>query len=151
MEFSESLVCAHHNYLVNNRLTPGFYLGDPNRSDDFFFLADFVPSGDFSSRISGRFYDIDGNFLLAMERNQVLENPASCHFQTTPDGFRLTYPAGELLLETRSQHFSNGFLTHISGKLFDSKGGLIMEPSYEGIQVYGEASLVLDKPFEKGR
>ena len=151
IEFYESLVCAHHNYLVNNRLTPGFFLGDPSCSDDFYFLADFGPSGDFSARISGRFYDIGGNFLLTMERNQVLENPGSCLFETTPEGFRINYPAGESLLETRHQNFSNGFLTHIRGKLFDRQGRLTMEPSYEGIQVYGDSCLVLDKPFHEAR
>ena len=74
MEHYESLVRAHHNYLVNNRLTPGFYLGDPARSDEFYFLADFVPVGDFEPRISGRLYDSDGNILLTLERNKVLEN-----------------------------------------------------------------------------
>jgi len=41
VEFTESRISAHHNYLVNDRLTPGFVVGNPNSDSGFFFLADF--------------------------------------------------------------------------------------------------------------
>ena len=74
----ESLISAHHNYLVNSMLSPGFILGDPNSQDDFWFLADMVLPGESTPRISGRLYDSQGLFLLELNWNKIGENPGQC-------------------------------------------------------------------------
>jgi hypothetical protein len=42
VKFRESKISAHHNYLVNDLLTPSFVVGDPNSGKAFYFLADLV-------------------------------------------------------------------------------------------------------------
>jgi hypothetical protein len=146
LKHRESLISAHHNYLVNHMLSPGFVLGDPCSKEDFWFVADVVLPGEITPRISGRLFGVEGQFLLELRSGKVTDNPAGCIFQLTAGGFRLLYPSGEALLGVHTQAFTNGYLTRIQGKLHDRGGCLRMEPSYEGIQVYGEARLSLDSP-----
>jgi len=142
----ESLISAHHNYLVNDMLSPGFVLGAPGSEEDFWFLADVVPPGEAMPRISGRFFGSEGEFLVSLRSSKVLENPGDCALQGVAGGFRLIHPSGEVLLSVHTQAFTNGYLTRIQGKLYDREGALRMEPSYEGVKVYGEARLALESP-----
>ena len=147
MQHRESLISAHHNYLVNNMLSPGFVLGAPGSEGGFYFLADLVLPGESTPRISARLFDSEGNHLLELNWNRIAENPGSCSHQSISGGFRLLYPSGDSLMEVQTRSFANGYLTRIQGRLHDHKGTLRMEPSYEGIQVHGDARLALDKPF----
>lgn len=147
MKHKESLISAHHNYLVNNMLTPGFVLGDPHSETDFWLLADVVLPGESTARISGRLFDTEGRFLLQLDWNRIGENPGRCSFHAGTGGFRIVHPSGESLLTVHTQHFANGYLTRIEGRLHDREGRLRMEPSSEGIQVHGEALLTLHEPF----
>lgn len=147
MKHREGLISAHHNYLVNNMLSPGFVLGDPNSSKDFYFLADLVLPGESTPRIFARLFDTMGIFLLDLNWNRIGENPGRCRYQSTSGGFCILYPSGELLLEVHTQKFPNGYLTRIQGRLHDHEGKLRMEPTYESMQVYGEANLALDAPY----
>ncbi|MBW1861698.1 MAG: hypothetical protein JRJ02_04915 [Deltaproteobacteria bacterium] len=151
MKHKESLINAHHNYLVNTMISPGFVLGEPDSRDDFYFLADLVPLEESEPRISAYLFDSQGSFILELNRNKIVKNPGRCSYKTTPGGFRLLYPSEELLLAVNTQKFTNGYITRIQGKLYDMNGGLRMEPSYEDIQVYGEACLSLDVPFNFSR
>ena len=144
----ESLISAHHNYLVNNMLSPGFFVGDPNSQIDFYFLADIMPLDQVTPPISARLFDSQGLFLLELKRSKIAENPRHYTLETSPEGFLVVGPSNELLLEVNTQSFANGYLTRIKAKLYDRNKMLRMEPSYEGIQVYGEACLALDAPFE---
>ena len=143
----ESLISAYHNYLVNNMLSPGFYVGVPDSTTDFYFLADMMPPGEVTPPISARLYDNSGNFLLELKRNNIVNNPRHCVFETVPQGFRIVLPPDELILDVNTQRFANGYLTRIKAKLYDSSGVLRMEPSYEGISVHGEVCLTLSAPF----
>jgi hypothetical protein len=145
----ESLISAYHNYLVNNMLSPGFYVGVPDAATDFYFLADMMLPGEMTPPISARLYDNSGAFLLELERNSITENPRHCVLETTPQGFRIVCPPDELVLDVNTQRFANGYLTGIKAKLRDSNGGLRIEPSFEGIHVYGEACLTLSAPFDR--
>lgn len=147
MQFKQSAVSAHHNYLVNDLLTPGFVLGNPEREGGFWFLADVVPPGTSTPRISGRLFDMNGDFLLEFAANEIVLNPGGCNCQAGPSGLRLSYASGEPLLGVHTQVFANGYLTRIQGKLFDETGTLRMEPSYDGVQVYGDARLSLNEPL----
>ena len=64
MKFRESLISAHHNYLVNQMLTPGFLLGDPDLADDFFFLGDVVLPPESEPKLFGRLFDERGALIL---------------------------------------------------------------------------------------
>lgn len=145
MKHKESLISAHHNYLVNDMLSPGFLLGDPDSEEDFWFLADVVPPGENLARISGTLFDGQGEFLVEVRGNRLVRNPRGCALQSFPGGFRVLYPSGETLLNVVTQVFTNGYLTRIQGKLFDKAGKLRAEPSHEGIRVRGEAKLALER------
>ena len=149
MKFRESLISAHHNYLVNQMLTPGFLLGDPFSNEGFFFLADVVLPGTDEPRIHGRLYDEKGNLLVRIAENRILEDPSRCGYQPSPGGFKIFLESGTPLLSLQTRSFANGYLTTIQAKLCDELGRLRMEPSYEGIQVHGEANLSLSAPLMK--
>ncbi|MBN1831069.1 MAG: hypothetical protein JW896_03075 [Deltaproteobacteria bacterium] len=147
IEFTESRVSAHHNYLVNDRLTPGFVVGNPNSDNGFFFLADFLLHGQDTPLISTRLVTKKGDTLLELYLNDMADNPMGCTVQSLPRGFRILNSSSEPLLEVLTQDFPMGHLTRIKAKLFDERGVLRISPLGESIQVHGEARLILDAPF----
>jgi hypothetical protein len=149
LKFRESLVNAHHNYLVNQILSPGFMLGDPDSKDDLYFLADVVRPGESEPRIYCRLYDANGAFVLEMEPKSIVMNPLGCFRQSAPGGYRIVLPSGESLLSVQTESFANGFLTRIQGKFYDRGGKLRIEPYYDAIQVHGEVGRWLKDPFSK--
>jgi hypothetical protein len=149
VKFRESLVSAHHNYLVNQMLTPGFLVGDPDSRDGFYFLADVVPVGQSDARVYARLYDSHHTLLLEIAPKEIGENPLGCARQSFPGGYRIVLPSGESLLSVQTESFANGSLTRIQGKLYDQEGKLRMEPFYDAVQVHGEVGLWLKEPFRK--
>lgn len=147
IKFTESKISAHHNYLVNDLLTPGFVVGDPNSSDAFYFLADLVLPGESTPHISARIMDEKGDLLLELNGSQMGENPGKCDYHPLQGGFKIFRRPNEPLLEVLTQNFPRGHMTRIKARLFDEKGDLRVEPLGESIQVHGEAKLVLDAPF----
>lgn len=147
MKHTQSKISAHHNYLANNVLTPGFALGRPGKKSEFYFLADVVLPGESTPRISGRLFDAQGNLLVELNWNRIGENPGGCSHRSTPGGFRISHQSGEPLLEVVTQHFTNGYLTRIRGKIHDAAGNVRLEPDRDSIRVLGEAELTLDSPF----
>jgi hypothetical protein len=147
VKFKESKISAHHNYLVNDLLTPGFAVGDPNSQNAFYFLADLVLPGESTPRISARIMDEKGDLLLELNWNRIGENPAKCDYHPLQGGFKILRPPNEPLLEVLTQNFPRGHLTRIKARLLDENGDLRVEPLGESIQVHGEAKLVLDTPF----
>jgi hypothetical protein len=147
MKFRESLISAHHNYLVNRMLTPGFLLGDANSREDFWFLADMVPPGASEPRISARLYDNKRLFLVEMRLNKIVENPRGCVYQAFPGGFRISYSPGDPLLTVQTESFANGYLTRLQGRLHDKEGQLRMESLYDSVQVYGESMFSFRRPY----
>jgi hypothetical protein len=144
----ESLISAYHNYLVNKMLSPGFFVGNPHSKDDFYFLADIMLPEEIVPGISARLFDRQGSLLLDLKRNSLAENPGHCTLETTLEGFHIVFPSGEVLLEVNTQKFANGCLTRIRAQLYDRKNILRIEPLREGVQVYGQACLALDAPFD---
>jgi len=145
----ESVVSAHHNYLVNRMLAPGFLIGNPDSKDEFYFLADVVLPGESEPKIYSRLYDAQGVLVLEMEVRGIVQNPLGCLRHSFPGGYRIVLPAGESLLSIQTESFANGFLTRIQGKLYDRRGNLRIEPYYDAIQVHGEVGLWLKEPFRK--
>lgn len=145
--YRESRISAHHNYLVNDMLTPGFLVGDPQGAACFYFLGDLVLPGERTARISCRLPDGEGRPMVTLHWNRIVENPGRCFHQPGQNGFRILGPDREPILEVRTETFANGFLTKIRGKLLDEIGTLRLEPLGESIQVHGPAQLVLDEPF----
>ena len=146
LKFRESLVSAHHNYLVNQMLTPGFLMGNPDSKDDFYFLADVVRRGESEPKIYARLYDAQGTFVLEIAANKIVESSLECLRQSFPGGYRVVLPSGESLLSVQTESFANGFLTRIQGKLYDREGNLRMEPHYDSVQIHGEAQVTLVSP-----
>jgi hypothetical protein len=147
VKFRESLVSAHHNYLVNRMLSPGFLAGNPDSKDGFYFLADVVRPGEGEPRIYARLYDSQGNFVLEMQPKRIVENPLGCAWQSFAGGYRIVLPSGDTLLSVQTEGFANGFLTRLQGKLYDTEGTLRIEPYYDSIQLHGEARLALSAPY----
>jgi hypothetical protein len=147
MKFRQSTVSAHHNYLVNQMLAPGFLVGDPDSRDGFYFLADVVLPGESEPKIYARLYDGQGAFVLEVVPKKIAENPLKCLRQSFPGGYRLVLPSGESLLSVQTESFANGFLTRVQGKLYDHEGKLRMEPHYDAVLVHGEGILWLKNPF----
>ncbi|MBW1676924.1 MAG: hypothetical protein JRJ79_10025 [Deltaproteobacteria bacterium] len=144
----ESLISAFHNYLVNDMLSPGFFVGDPHSEYDFYLLADIMLPEEVVPPISARLFDRQGVLLLELKRNSPAENPGHCTIETTPGGFRIVCSSGEVLFEVNTQRFANGYLTRIKAQLYDRGNILRIEPLHEGVQVYGQACLALEAPFE---
>ncbi len=147
MEYEESRISAHHNYLVNRVLTPGFVVGKPNEDKGFFLLADLVLPGESTPRICARLLDAQGVLLLELEWNRIRENPGMCTHRPVPGGFVIVLPSEEALMEVRTESFANGYITRIKARLFDETGQVRSETLGESLQVRGEAKLVLDSPF----
>jgi hypothetical protein len=147
MKFRESLISAHHNYLVNQMLTPGFLLGDPDSNDEFFFLGDVLTPAESEPRLYGRLFDDSGVFVLRFAGEGIVENPGGCIRQTLAGGFRLLYASGEFLFSAHTEAFANGYLTRIQGKLYDREGKIRMEPLYDSVRVFGERELFLSSPL----
>lgn len=143
MKFRESLVSAHHNYLVNQMLSPGFLLGELNSKEDFWFLADIVPVGMKEPSLHGRIFDHHGHFVLNMGFNKITENPEGCVIEPLSGGFQIRYGSGEPLLRVHTVGFANGYLTRIQGKFYDREGKIRVEPLLDGIQVFGKGALAL--------
>jgi hypothetical protein len=145
--FRESRISAHHNYLVNDMLTPGFLVGDPHGVLCFYFLGDLVLPGERTARISCRLLDGEGRATATIHWNRIVENPGKCLHQPGLNGFRILGSDREPILEVRTETFANGYLTKFRGRLPDEKGTLRVEPMGESIQVHGPARLVLEEPF----
>ena len=145
--FRERKISAHHNYLVNNLLTTGFLVGNPDSKDGFYFLADRVLPGQGTALISARLFDEKGSLLVDFTRNQIVDNPSGCALQSIPGGFRMLRSSGDVLLELRTQSFANGYLTRIKTKSFDEKCTLRLEPLGESIEVHGKVKLNLETPL----
>jgi hypothetical protein len=147
IEYRESRINAHHNYLVNNMLTPGFSVGDPNSAEGFFFVADCMLPGESTPRISARLMKEQGGFLLELIWNRISRNPDGCVRQPISGGFRLLDASSKTLLEIQTETFARGYLTRITARLYDENRVLRMEPFGESVQVHGDANLVLDTPL----
>lgn len=149
LKFRESLVSAHHNYLVNQMLAPGFLVGNPDSKNEFYFLADVVQPGESEPKIYSRLYDGQGTFILEIEAEGIVQNPLGCLRQPFSGGYRIVMPSGKPLLSVQTESFANGFLTRIQGKLYDQGGKLRVEPSYDAIQVHGKVGLWLKDSYRK--
>jgi hypothetical protein len=146
-KYEESLISAHHNYLVNGMLTPGFVLGEPGSKEGFYFLADPVLPGESTPRICARLMDGQGNTLVELKWNRIRANPVGCSLVSAKGGFRLLDATGELLFEVNTENFTNGYLTRIMGTLKDEKGRVRIEQSEGCIKVHEPAVPALDRPY----
>jgi hypothetical protein len=146
VKFRESLISAHHNYLIDRMLTPGFLLGEQD-GEDFWLLADVLLPDEKVPLLSGRFYDQEGRFLMDLRGDEVIRNPGKCILHASGDGIQLLHPSGEVLLEARTETFTNGYLTRIQGKLYDRQRLLRVEPSFESARVLGKVWCALEAPL----
>ena len=148
IQYRESKISAHHNYLVNNILTPGFVVGKPDSQSGFYFLADVVLPGESTPRISSRMMDENGKLVLELDWNRIRKNPGRFAHQPVPGGFRILNEKGDPLLSVLTETFPNGYLTFLTARLFDEKGDLRIAPLGKSIEVRGDALLTLEGPFE---
>ena len=141
-------VSAHHNYMISGMLRPGFLVGDPGSAKGFYLLADFLLPGENTPRISGRFFDERGDMLLELTWNRLMLNPADCLYRPTPYGFHLSKSSGEIILETTTRRFPNGYITSLSGRLYDEKGVLKLDQEGSSARLVGNDSIMLTAPYQ---
>ena len=146
-EYKESLISAHHNYLVSGMLTPGFVLGEPGSKQGFYFLADPVLPGESTPRICARLMDGQGNTFVELKWNRIRANPGNCSLMSVKGGFQLLDATGEMLFEVNTENFTNGYLTRIRGTLKDEKGHVRIEQFEGSIKVHEPAVPALDMPY----
>ncbi|MBW1691901.1 MAG: hypothetical protein JRJ70_14365 [Deltaproteobacteria bacterium] len=151
MEYRESHISAHHNYLVNGMLVQGFVVGDQRSHNGFFLLGDIVLPGETGPRISARLMDEEAHLLLEFDGNRIRENPERCNIETTLNGYRIVCPSGDALIEVRTEAFANGYLTLIKARLFDEHGRLRVETRDESIWVHGGEYPPLTAPISEAR
>ena len=147
IEYQESKISAHHNYLVNNILTPGFVVGDPKNERGFYFLADVVLPGESTPRISSRMMDEKGKLLLELDWNRIRKNPGGFIHQPVDGGFQILNESGGSILTVHTKNFPNGYLTYIKAQLFDEKGDLRIAPLGVSIEIKGDAEINLEATF----
>jgi hypothetical protein len=150
MEFRESPISAHHNYLVNGMLTQGFVVDDPESNNGFFLLADVVPQGETRACISARLMDEEAHPLLELKVNRIGENPGKCSTESAFDGYRILRSSGDVLIEVRTKAFANGYLTCIKARLFDEHGRLRIETRDESVWIQGEDYIFLADVLQAG-
>lgn len=141
-------VSAHHNYLIGGMLRPGFLVGNPDSAKEFYLLADFLLPGENTPRISGRFFDERGDLLLEITWNRLTLNPANCLHRPTPYGFHLGRSSGEIILETTTSRFPNGYITSFGGRLYDEKGVLRLDQQGSSARLVGNDSIMLTAPYQ---
>jgi hypothetical protein len=151
MRYREGHISAHHNYLVNGMLTQGFVIGDPSSDNGFFLVADIVPPGETTPRISARLMDEEAQPLLEFEVNRIGENPGKCSIEPTSEGYRVLCSSGDALIEVGTKSFANGYLTLIKARLLDEHGHLRVETRDESIWIHGGAYLPLEAPIQEVR
>ena len=147
IDYRESHISAHHNYLVNGMLTPGFVVGDPNAREGFYFLADLVLPGESHHSIHARLCDEKGRLLVEIRWNRLGSNPYGCTYRSVPGGFGILTPEGGTVIEVTTVELTNGYLTTINGTLYDERGEVRMESDGDGITVRGPARPALETPF----
>ena len=148
IHYLESKISANHNYLVNGIMTPGFVSGNPNDSEDFYFLADVVLPGESTPRISARIFDDHGLLLAEIHWNRIRRNPENCSHESAQGGFKVVAPTGNPLLEVKTQQFANGYLTCIVASIFDQKGRLRVKPGEGSIRIEQGNTTMLEAPFQ---
>lgn len=151
MKYREGLISAYHNYLIDQMLTPGFVLGEPEGGEDFWLLADVLFPEEKAPFLAGRFFDQAGRLLAEMQGEEIIRNPGNCVLRPCGEGFDLLHPSGDLLLAARTEVFANGYLTRIQGKLHDRKGLLRLESAFDSTRVVPEKSWrALGSPMRTG-
>ena len=150
VEFIFSSLSAHHNYRINSIATPGFVVGNPRSPGAFYFLADLVLPGEKTPRIHARLFDEKGDMLAEIVWNRIGKNPGGALYEPLEGGFRISKPDGTLVVEIRTREFTNGFMTHIRGNLYDAEGSVRMQTDEKGdCRIVGEeAHMTLETPFE---
>ena len=126
--YNDFEISAHHNYLVNDALMKEFVVGNPRSEKGGYLVAPSVPSHENRPRISARIVDSRGAVLFELVENHLGEKSHGHVLEFFESGFRIGNPAGESLLEVRTEAFANGYLTRVLGRVYDDQGKLVMEP-----------------------
>jgi hypothetical protein len=133
---------AYHNYLVGGRLCKDMTVGSPNDAEGFFLTAHEVSPGEPMPLLSGRFFDKNGDFLLLLEKNKLVENPNGFSFLETRGGWALMDSSMETLLSAEVRMFENSHITVLRGALRDSTGKLVVHGDNQGLHLLAKAGVL---------
>jgi len=116
LKFRESLVSAHHNYLVNQMLSPGFVMGILiQRMNSIFLLTRYRPGKRAEDLLS--VYDAQGNFVWKQKPKRLLWNPSVVFCQSFLAVIVGLFSLRGALVIVQTESFANGFLTRIQGNV----------------------------------
>lgn len=147
VEIIKSRISSHHNYRINGVLTPGFVAGDPG-GGGFYLLADMLLPGETTARVSGRFFDEKGQFMVELFLSRASSNPGGCIYRSEQGGFSLTGPRGKTILRVLTNRFANGYLTNLDGRIHDEGGEVRMESRGGIVRLFGSPIHILSEPWK---
>ena len=94
MKFRESLISAHHNYLVNQMSNPrALSWVTPTLTMNFSSWGRVTPP-ESKPTLYGRFFNEKGVFVLRFAGEEIVENPGGCMLQKMAGGFRILRASG---------------------------------------------------------
>lgn len=125
-------VSAYHNYLVEGMLQAELMV---EAEGGFFFHAHRLTPGDQVPTISGCFFDRQGEFLLRIRRNVLVENPYGFSLLEMAGGWSLMSTDMEAILSAQVLSFSHGLLSVIRGALHDCRGQRLLFGDETGLHV----------------
>jgi hypothetical protein len=126
---------AYHNYLVEGRLWKSLVVGRPELPSAFFLVAHEVTPGTPIPLLSGRFFDLNGEFILGIERNLLVKNPYGFCYLKTRYGWALMATSMETLLSAELRRFETSHLTVLRGTLHDTSGGPVVMGDDRGLHL----------------
>jgi hypothetical protein len=132
---SVTFASAYHNYLVGGRLWKDLTVGNPKNPSGFYFVAHQVTPGKPMPLLSGRFFDANGDFLLQVERNALIENPNGFSFLEIRGGWALMDTSMETLLSAEVRTFENSHVSVLRGTLRDADGNPVVSGDDSGIHL----------------
>jgi hypothetical protein len=126
-------------------------VGRPEQPHAFYLWLHRVRPGDPIPLLSGRFYGKEGELLLEMERNDLIQNPYGFSRIETRGGWALMDTSLQSILAVEVRAFPNGFLTVLRGELFDATGKRVLRGGDDGLRVWRNASVPFWSPPPEGR
>jgi hypothetical protein len=127
----ESQVNAYHNYLIGNVLTESLHVGN-GKPGGFHFWAKPVHPGDSIPLISASLFDDNGQPLVTLADNEIVDNPGGCFIVPASNGFSLVDSHFQGIVSVEVRAYTRSYLTCIRGVIKDENGRIRIE---DGTQI----------------
>jgi hypothetical protein len=130
-----TVVGAYHNYLADGKLRRDLVVVPAGGPEGFFFAAHPVLPGQPMPLLSGRFFSQNGEFLLEMRENDLIDNPYGFSILQTRGGWALMDTSLRAILSAEVRSFENSYLTVLRGLLHDPSGQQVVHGDDRGLHI----------------